>query len=357
MRQGRPKLELKLVAPEFQMDDFRVKAAAEPTPKADKAEQTPKPASGKPGNKKPGDKSPPESGSDGQNVPVFWPVLENMLTALIDQVDATVLLEAKQVRSGQDRLGDGAMTLKADRKGVAVQPFVVRLPGGVVNLGLELEPIRGLWREHLWAKVRNFNYGVLARRWQEGSQSQGMLNLNLDLKGDTPSLQTFLAHSNGQFDFVVLPENMSAEFMQSWVIGLIDMLLPRLDKSSGSKLNCLVGLFDVKNGVMKDKVILMDTTGAVVRGHGEINLKDRTLKLLMRPQPKSARLFTFSTGLLAQGPINDIEVTAPSGELLGGLFSFLTSPFHVPVQRLGQALEDAPQANVCTRALHKNASK
>ncbi len=89
----------------------------------------------------------------------------------------------------------------------------------------------------------------------------------------------------------------------------------------------------------------------MVRGRGQLDFKTGTVHLRLMPQPKTARFFTFSAGVEAKGPFNNISFGVPKGELLGGLVSFFTSPFHVLMRRLGKALEGAPKKNPCIRAL------
>jgi uncharacterized protein involved in outer membrane biogenesis len=352
MRAGRPKLDLKLVAESLQYDDFqhKKKSGSNSAQKSLNAKDT----EARVGSSS--DKSISKHTKTKQNSPKvksggFWVVLENAVTSLIESIDCTLHLEARSVASGKDFLGKGQLILKSSRKGVTIDPFKLELPGGEINLGLNLFPQSGGWEEKLWAKVRNFNYGVLARRWLKGSKAGGIVNLNLRLEGETPSLPKFLAHANGQFDFVLLPKNMTADFMELWVLNLINLLLPRLDPKYSPKLNCLVGLFDLKKGLMKDKIILMDTTGTMVKGRGEVDLKKETLHLQLKPQSKTARFFTFSPTVEAKGPFDDVKIGVPGEDLLGSIMNFFASPISVPMQRLGSALEGRPEADQCTKAI------
>ena len=119
---------------------------------------------------------------------------------MIKRIDANIRLEARRVESGKDRLGAGKLVLKSSRQGVFVEPLEVMLPGGIIRFGLRAQAGPKAWRGKLWANVHNFNYGVMLRRFKPESKAKGIVNLNLDLEGSSPTLRSFLAHANGKFD-------------------------------------------------------------------------------------------------------------------------------------------------------------
>ena len=79
---------------------------------------------------------------------------------------------------------------------------------------------------------------------------------------------------------------------------------------SGDKkeeLRCIVSDFEIKNGVMTPRALVIDTAGTTVNGEGTINLTDETLNMTLKGKPKKATL-SLRGPILVKGSFRDPSV-------------------------------------------------
>ena len=67
------------------------------------------------------------------------------------------------------------------------------------------------------------------------------------------------------------------------------------------RLLCSAAAFEVKQGLMTSKVIVLDTTDTVINGHGHISLANETLDLTLDPLPKDHSILSFRSPLKISG--------------------------------------------------------
>jgi uncharacterized protein involved in outer membrane biogenesis len=67
------------------------------------------------------------------------------------------------------------------------------------------------------------------------------------------------------------------------------------------KLLCSAAAFEVKQGLMSSKVIVLDTSDTVINGTGQINLASETLDITLRPQPKDRSILSLRSPLKIGG--------------------------------------------------------
>jgi len=66
-------------------------------------------------------------------------------------------------------------------------------------------------------------------------------------------------------------------------------------------LRCAAAAFDVKQGLMNSKVIVLDTTDTVINGKGQVSLTNETLDILLKPEPKDKSILSLRSPLKIGG--------------------------------------------------------
>ena len=110
------------------------------------------------------------------------------------------------------------------------------------------------------------------------------------------------------------------------------MILPELSKKH-SKTNCAVLLTNVDNGIMKEQLLIFDTTDLWVYGNIEVDFKQEQLQLSLFPHSKTARIFSLESPMRLAGNFSDIHVVAKPGDLIKSTIAFVTSPLFSPMLR------------------------
>ena len=82
-------------------------------------------------------------------------------------------------------------------------------------------------------------------------------------------------------------------------------------------LRCAAAAFEVKQGLMSSKVILLDTSDTVIKGSGQISLKNETLDIVLKPEPKDVSILSLRSPLRIGGTFA-APVAGPDKAALAG---------------------------------------
>jgi hypothetical protein len=189
------------------------------------------------------------------------------------------------------------------------------------------------------ANTEQFDYGPLARRVDPETDMGGWISLDLDIAGKAPDTRSLLANATGKLDFMAMPENIDTDVFDLWAVSLLRLILPRLDPSARSTLNCVVARFDLEDGSMEERVLFLDTTGMVVRGDARVDFLDERLRAVLTPEPKKAEFLSLQTRVQVKGSFEEFRIGIPPEEFATTLLRFATSIVVTPFQRLfGESL-------------------
>ena len=331
----RPRLEAALSAPSIQLDDFRFEdwspvAAKPPQPKerldADAVRARARAAA-----------------QQGQRL---------LSRATLLKQDVELDVQVAHVLSGTDRLGDGRLHVRLNEARLEVAPIEVRLPSGAATLRLGYEPSPDDHDARVNAQLRvdRFDYAVLARRVQRTSDLRGEFSVHMDL-GATAPLEELMQRGSGKLDIAVWPQNLKAGVFDLWAVNLFVALVPALDGSATSKVNCAVARFDLKDGRLTHNALLVDTTRIRVGGTAQVDFRDETVAAHLQPRPKQPQFFSLATPVEVQGHITNPRVELAQGSVLATIGRFVASIVTTPFEMLTSTPPPADGADVCDAAI------
>ena len=131
--------------------------------------------------------------------------------------------------------------------------------------------------------------------------SLGKLTGKVDLQGGGNSVAQMLATSNGSVAMMMGSgefSNLLLEFMGLDGAEIIKFLV---SGDRNVQLRCAAVAFDVKQGVMESRTVVLDTADTVVTGSGQVNLADETMDMLLKPSPKDASFLSLRSPLTIKG--------------------------------------------------------
>ena len=163
-----------------------------------------------------------------------------------------------------------------------------------------------------------------------------------------------LTDANGHFDFAVWPKNMQADIFDLWAANLILAILPRIDSGPGSAVNCVVGVFDMTDGVMNPNKFLIDTTNVQVFGDGYVDFSTGQVDFELVPKAKRPTMFTLATPIRVTGDYSDFQTGASANEWAKTVGRFITSIF-APIRRIFTAPIPADGEAACLAAMERTA--
>ena len=164
----------------------------------------------------------------------------------------------------------------------------------------------------------------------------GIVEARARLSGSGTSVHKVAASANGIVT-AVMPHGQMRKSLAEWMgINVLSALGLNLSgDQSSTDLRCAVLSFDARGGVLGSQRILLDTDPTRVEGNGSINLKDETMNLTMKGQPKHFELLHLRAPITVSGKLGSptVGVDAKSAVTQGvigaglGLLSPLASLF------------------------------
>ncbi|WP_221076738.1 AsmA family protein [Agarivorans aestuarii] len=329
----KPQLDIAISANNIQLDDFKTgdwqgleQRAALP------AEQT-------------------QSNAEEQNQVGSNDVAQPLLSqAVFQRLNANFSLDVERVKSGKDWLGEGKLHWQLHDGSLRLAPLWLALPGGEIDINGELSATGSGFYSQLKAEIENFDYGLLARRIKPDTEMRGSFSLHLDVNSEFEQLEQWLESANGKVGFAVWPKEFEAGIMDLWAVSLASAVVPELDDSDKSVLNCVVAAFDSDNGKLVQNVLLADTSRIRVLGETEVDFKQQQVKMVLRPKAKRAQIFGLSTPVQVTGSFEDFKIGIVSGGLIGTTIRFVTSPVVSPLRWIVEAPLDADGSELCRQA-------
>lgn len=325
-----PRIDVDLTAPTIQLDDFRF---GDWSPEKSKRSIARSPDSRDSMLRKAD-----ETGHEAKEV---------LSPEILRRQNAFLTVRVDQVVSGQDMLGDGKLDAQLVNGKADIGPVVVNTPGGSASLRLKYEPVEKDVAFNLSVEAKHFDYGILARRIDHKSEMQGTFSLNVDVSARARYFSELLRYGKGNIDFVVWPQNMKSGFLDLWAVNVLVALLPVIDSSNTSVVNCAIGRFVLNDGKLSGKTLLVDTTRMRVTGKGGVDFAAEKLDFYMQPRAKTPQLLGFSLPVELDGSFENFGVGVRPIDVLETMGQFTTSVVWAPLQMLFGKEAPADGHDVC----------
>jgi uncharacterized protein involved in outer membrane biogenesis len=240
-----------------------------------------------------------------------------------------VSISVDELHSSGLLLGEAQMVLKVDGDEILLDPLQITSPGGNVEASYFRRQVDAGFEYAADIDVEGLEYGGLSRLLKPDSEASGKLFLDVSLTSHPPDADQAINHLQGTLDLAVFPENVQAGFLDLWASNLVFALLAT-EGQSDKKMNCMVGRFDVENGIMTSKNTFLDSTEVIIRARGSIDLVNSELDLLIAPQSKREKFLSVSTPIAVKGPFSDFSVGVAPGGFLTTMFRWYYGLIYVP---------------------------
>ena len=149
---------------------------------------------------------------------------------------------------------------------------------------------------------------------------------------------------------MIIPEDIAAGVLDLWATNLVVALVTPKGFSQPKKLNCMVAIFSVDEGVMTGRRIMLDTTDVIIRGRGKIDIANQTLDMIMAPQAKREKFLSMSTPVAITGPLDDFQVGVTKVGIAATLFRWYMGLIYVPYKWLSGERFPADGLTTCFNA-------
>ena len=242
--------------------------------------------------------------------------------------DATVELNAQTVVRGPVALENVRLKLTLANGKLAVAPFAADLAGGRVEAVVDLDAGGDVPAVGTKLAARQVEAGALLRSLGISEVlSGGRLDLDVDVRGGGESVRAIMAGLDGTASLQMGAGRIDDGFVELLLADLVK-LISFGGAGDNSTINCLVGGFDIENGLAVSRGLVLDTPGAAVVGSGRIHLDSEKLDLHFQPKAKQTNLVNLAIPVNVGGTLASPRVTPdPVGTVtgvVGGAVGFAT---------------------------------
>lgn len=245
------------------------------------------------------------------------------------------------------RLKDGVLNLDPMNLGIA---------GGTVAGSLRIDSHSNPAMTRVDFKARSLELSKMFRDVNLTRTSFGKIHGDIELAGRGNSVAQLLAGSSGNVALLMgrgQISNLLLEFAGLDGAEIIKFLL-RGDRVV--PVRCAASAFDVKNGVMASRALVLDTTDTVVYGEGNINFATEALDLYFRPYPKDMSILSLRSPLKVAGTLGAPQAGPDKGALAGRAGLALALGAVNPLLALAATLETGPGEDADCRSILREAA-
>jgi uncharacterized protein involved in outer membrane biogenesis len=281
----------------------------------------------------------------------FAQQLESFLSPeMLKKANLNLDVAVKQLSSGNDRLGKGTFKLHLENGIALIGPASIETEGGTAFWSLKYHPRPKDIQMNLNVDMRHLDYGIIARRINPNADIKGQLSLNMNIDASATHIADLMAYGNGHLNLVVWPKNQKSGVLDLWAVNLLSGLLPVIDPSNQSKINCAIGKFQLTNGILKEKQLQIDTTKMRVTGTLLADFKSEEIYTQLRPQAKEVQFLSLSTPIKVTGTFRDFNIGLSVGDIAETIVRLGTSVFWVPLKKLFSEKMVTDGSDICLSA-------
>lgn len=250
----------------------------------------------------------------------------------VRNMDARVSYRAARVRSERFPLRGLSLDVGLDNGLLTLDPMTLDLRRGRIMGSAAINAREDTPRVDIDVRLSNARLeSMLAPRGDP--PITGTLLGRAQLGGTGASVRQAAANANGRVSFVSPNGEVREAFAELTGINVTRGLgLLWSDDRSTIGIRCAVASFDVRDGIAHARTMVFDTETMLIRGEGTVSLRNETLDLRIRGEPKEARLIRFAAPISVQGRWRSPRIGVEVGEAAeqGGLAALLAS-FVAPI--------------------------
>lgn len=278
--------------------------------------------------------------------------------ARLQAMNADVSYSAADIRHVQALpLDKGSVHVKLTAGVLRLDPVSLGVAGGSVAGSVQIDANVAPAAVATRLDVRAVRLNQLFPTVKTTQSGFGKISGQFDLKGHGNSVAQMLGSASG--DVAVLMgkgeiSNILLEYMGLDGGEVIKFLL-RGDRNV--QLRCAAAAFDVKQGLMTSRAIVLDTSDTVINGHGRVSLANETLDIVLNPAPKDGSILSLRSPLRIGGTFAAPSAGPDNTAVAGRVGLALVLAAINPLLALAATVETGPGQDADCRAVLAQAAK
>ncbi len=220
-------------------------------------------------------------------------------------MDADVRLKAHRINAPSLPLDDMDAHLKLNAGIVELVPLNFGVAGGDIRSTIRMDAREAIIRTQAKVSVRRLNLSKLFPDVKLTKDAVGLIGGDMAIAGTGNSIAAMLGSADGDIALGMGRGQISNLLMELAGIDIAEALKFLLTKDKKVPIRCAFGDFAVKDGMMHSRALAFDTEDTIIVGNGDINLKNETLDLELRPRPKDRSILALRSPLVVGGTFKD----------------------------------------------------
>jgi hypothetical protein len=231
-------------------------------------------------------------------------------------MDADVQYDAASVTISKMPMNKVHFHLSLDNGKIALDPLTFALPQGEFSGTVTIDAQGSTPQTSLDMKLSNVELAQFKPKSGKDPPFEGQLLGRIKMHGSGTSAHKTAADASGDITLVIPKGEMREALAELTGIDVSRGLGLILTKNEHqTEVRCGVANFKANDGDLKATALVIDTTNVLITGQGQIDLKNETLDLSLRGQPKKVRILRLRTPIMVRGTLLQPKIGVQPGKL------------------------------------------
>ncbi|MDH5834671.1 AsmA family protein [Luteimonas sp. M1R5S59] len=225
--------------------------------------------------------------------------------AKLRAMDADVRLRAQRINAPGLPIDDMDARLRLDNGLALLEPLNFGVAGGDIRSDIRMDARTDAITTRLNAQVRRVELARLFPDVELTRDAAGRVAGSVNLAGSGNSIAAMLATADGDVAVGMGRGEISNLLIELAGIDIYESLKFLLGKDRKVAVRCAFADFGVKRGVMDSRALAFDTSDTIIVGQGQVNLREESLDIELRPRPKDRSILALRSPLHIGGSFAD----------------------------------------------------
>ena len=278
--------------------------------------------------------------------------------AKLKSMNADVTYSAADIRHVKELpLDKGSVRVLLKSGVLQLDPISLGVAGGSIAGTIKIDSNLAPAAFNARLDVRGAQLNQLFPTIETTKSSLGKVSGKFDLNGRGNSAAQMLGGASGDVAMLMGRGEISNILLEFMGLdgGEVIKFLVRGDRNV--QLRCAAAAFDVKQGVMTSRAIVLDTSDTVINGSGQVSFADETLDLVLNPAPKDFSILSFRSPLKIGGTFAAPTAFPDKTALAGRAGIALVLAAINPLLALAATVETGPGEDADCAGVFANAQK
>jgi AsmA family protein len=277
--------------------------------------------------------------------------------ARLKAMNAEVTYSAARVKNaGTMPLDRAAMRVRLENGVLQLDQMNLGIAGGTVTgrLHIDSHSNPAVVEAHLNGK--SLELSKMFRDVNLTRTAFGKIHADIDLKGRGNSAAQMLGSASGNVSMLMGTGQISNLLLEFVGLDGGEIIKFLLRGDQNVPVRCAASAFDVKQGLMTSRALVLDTTDTVVYGDGTINLATEAIDLYFRPYPKDKSILALRSPLKVTGTLGAPNAGPDKSALTGRAAAALALGAINPLLALAATIETGPGEDADCGAILRQAA-